>query len=102
MRGSGERLHGMQEVTGSIPVFSTRTESTAQQCVVLFLLQTCAKKKRLPWPERAAANAFGVYRYFQNSVWQNSLSALCDPTPLHQKAGSLQLLSCAPRRILKS
>ena len=27
----------MQEVTGSIPVFSTRKKSTAQQCVVLFL-----------------------------------------------------------------
>ena len=25
MRGSGERLHGMQEVTGSIPVFSTKS-----------------------------------------------------------------------------
>ena len=32
----GERLHGMQEVTGSIPVISTRTKSTAQKCVVLF------------------------------------------------------------------
>ena len=34
--GSGERLHGMQEVTGSIPVISTRKKSTAQECVVLF------------------------------------------------------------------
>jgi len=25
VRGSGERLHGMQEVTGSIPVFSTKS-----------------------------------------------------------------------------
>ena len=29
-------MHGMQEVTGSIPVFSTRKKSTAQKCVVLF------------------------------------------------------------------
>ena len=35
----GERLHGMQEVTGSIPVFSTRMKSTAQKCVVLFSLR---------------------------------------------------------------
>ena len=28
----------MQEVTGSIPVISTRKKSTAQECVVLFLL----------------------------------------------------------------
>ena len=27
VRGSGERLHGMQEVTGSIPVISTRTKA---------------------------------------------------------------------------
>ena len=33
---SGERLHGMQEVTGSIPVISTRKKSTAQECAVLF------------------------------------------------------------------
>ena len=26
MRGSGERLHGMQEVSGSIPLFSTNEE----------------------------------------------------------------------------
>ena len=32
----GERLHGMQEVTGSIPVISTRKKSTAQECAVLF------------------------------------------------------------------
>ena len=32
----GERLHGMQEVTGSIPVISTRKKSTAQKRVVLF------------------------------------------------------------------
>ena len=34
----GERLHGMQEVTGSIPVISTRKKSIAQKCVVLFSL----------------------------------------------------------------
>jgi len=29
VRGSGERLHGMQEVTGSIPVFSTKKHCTS-------------------------------------------------------------------------
>ena len=29
-------MHGMQEVTGSIPVISTRKKSTAQECAVLF------------------------------------------------------------------
>ena len=35
---SGERLHGMQEVTGSIPVFSTRRKSTARKRVVFFVI----------------------------------------------------------------
>ncbi len=35
---SGERLHGMQEVTGSIPVFSTRRKSTARKRVVFFVV----------------------------------------------------------------
>ena len=36
--GSGERLHGMQEVTVIRigPVISTRKKSTAQECVVFF------------------------------------------------------------------
>ena len=34
----GERLHGMQEVTGSIPVFSTRRKSTARKRVVFFVV----------------------------------------------------------------
>ena len=29
-------MHGMQEVTGSIPVISTRKKSTAQECAVFF------------------------------------------------------------------
>ena len=32
MRGSGERLHGMQEVTGSIPVISTRKKHRTEMC----------------------------------------------------------------------
>ena len=31
-------MHGMQEVTGSIPVISTRKKSTAQKCAVLFVV----------------------------------------------------------------
>ena len=36
MRGSGERLHGMQEVTGSIPVFSTKKALYFVGSMVLF------------------------------------------------------------------
>ena len=46
---SGERLHGMQEVTGSIPVISTRKKSTAQECVVLFLYPFRLCPKASPW-----------------------------------------------------
>ena len=35
---AGRRLHGMQEVTGSIPVFSTRRKSTARKRVVFFVI----------------------------------------------------------------
>ena len=38
MRGSGERLHGMQEVTGSIPVFSTKKALYFVGSMVLFFL----------------------------------------------------------------
>ncbi len=38
----------MQEVTGSIPVISTRTKSTAQECAVLFFLHRHSKRRELP------------------------------------------------------
>jgi len=38
VRGSGERLHGMQEVTGSIPVFSTKKALYFVGSMVLFFL----------------------------------------------------------------
>ena len=42
-------MHGMQEVTGSIPVISTRKESTAQRCAVLFCLRVSySSAKRRP------------------------------------------------------
>ena len=37
MRGSGERLHGMQEVTGSIPVFSTKKSTVLHRKYGAFL-----------------------------------------------------------------
>ena len=37
MRGSGERLHGMQEVTGSIPVFSTKKSTVLRRKYSAFL-----------------------------------------------------------------
>ena len=37
MRGSGERLHGMQEVSGSIPLFST----------IQFVLEPDSLRKRV-------------------------------------------------------
>ena len=49
----GERLHGMQEVTGSIPVFSTRKKSTAQKCVVLFCCHERVRKFTQPGERRA-------------------------------------------------
>ena len=49
------RLHGMQEVTGSIPVISTRKKSTAQKCAVLF----CAPSVL---PLLPVKNAFGALR----------------------------------------
>ena len=36
MRGSGERLHGMQEVSGSIPLFSTKKALYFVGSTVLF------------------------------------------------------------------
>ena len=36
--GSGERLHGMQEVTGSIPVFSTKSERHHTLCGAFFVV----------------------------------------------------------------
>ena len=48
----GERLHGMQEVTGSIPVFSTRKKSTAQKCVVLFYLSQTSEGSAQPEERR--------------------------------------------------
>ena len=38
MRGSGERLHGMQEVSGSIPLFSTKKAPYFVGSMVLFFL----------------------------------------------------------------
>ena len=38
MRGSGERLHGMQEVSGSIPLFSTKKALYFVGSMVLFFL----------------------------------------------------------------
>ena len=38
MRGSGERLHGMQEVSGSIPLFSTKKALYFAGSMVLFFL----------------------------------------------------------------
>jgi len=44
VRGSGERLHGMQEVTGSIPVFSTRRKKhRTETCGVFLFIQTQKK-----------------------------------------------------------
>ena len=43
----------MQEVTGSIPVISTRTKSTAQKCVVLFV---SAKRVRTQFTRESAVH----------------------------------------------
>ena len=46
-------MHGMQEVTGSIPVISTRTKSTTQKCVVLFV---SAKRVRAQFTRESAVH----------------------------------------------
>ena len=71
MRGSGERLHGMQEVTGSIPVISTRTKSTTQKCVVLFV---SAKRVRAQFTRESAVHGL-----------QEGHRDLNRPGNLHQK-----------------
>ncbi len=42
MRGSGERLHGMQEVTGSIPVISTKKSTVLRRKYGAFLFADAA------------------------------------------------------------
>ena len=46
MRGSGERLHGMQEVSGSIPLFSTKKTLHSLCGVFLFLHVCCVSENR--------------------------------------------------------
>ena len=50
---SGERLHGMQEVTGSIPVFSTRSERHHTLCGAFFV--HIENHKLCLWKKRAVA-----------------------------------------------
>ena len=71
-------------------------------CGAFFVAELRKEKAFAVAREGCGKRFLGFIAIFKNSAWQNSLSALCDPTPLHQKAEALQLLSCAPRRILKS
>ena len=52
---SGERLHGMQEVTGSIPVFSTQKALYFVGSMVLFFLYRRRKRRELPTKGKATA-----------------------------------------------
>ena len=65
----------MQEVTGSIPVISTRTKSTAQKCVVLFV---SAKRVRTQFTRESAVHGLQEGHRF-------------DPAILHQKSTVLRL-----------
>ena len=72
----------MQEVTGSIPVFSTRKKSTVQQCVVLFLFvrNFCLSQtsEALAQPEERRAWTARVHRDLKR------------PGILHQKSTVLR------------
>lgn len=49
-----ERLHGMQEVSGSIPLTSTREKSTDRKKVCAFLLPDYRQIKNKPLPSKQA------------------------------------------------
>ena len=59
----GERLHGMQEVTGSIPVISTKKALYFAGSTVLFFLHRRGKRRELP--TKGKATAFVDYRMSQ-------------------------------------
>ena len=63
----GERLHGMQEVTGSIPVISTK-KSITQKCVVLLLLQAAQQQREFRSAGRASAWAARGHRDLNSPV----------------------------------
>ena len=60
-------MHGMQEVTGSIPVISTK-RSTTQKCVVLLLLQTAQQQREFRSAGRADAWAARGHRDLNSPV----------------------------------
>ena len=51
----GERLHGMQEVSGSIPLFSTKKALYFVGSMVLFFLYRRRKRRELPTKGKATA-----------------------------------------------
>ena len=75
MRGSGERLHGMQEVTGSIPVFSTKSERHHTLCGAFFVV---AKRVRAQLTQGSAVHGLQEGHRDQNR-----------PGNLHQKEKAL-------------
>ena len=77
VRGSGERLHGMQEVTGSIPVFSTNQEqnehrTTIQMVGNVFVLFCEVPNVTLTWKKRNFD--FEVEIALYNLKWKNIVS----------------------------
>ena len=54
---SGERLHGMQEVSGSIPLFSTKKALYFVGSMVLFFLHRHSKRRWPPTIGKATAIA---------------------------------------------
>ena len=73
---SGERLHGMQEVTGSIPVFSTRSERHHTLCGAFFVV---AKRVRAWLTQESAVHGLQEGHRNQNR-----------PGILHQKSTVLR------------
>ena len=70
--------------------YSPPEQKALHSNVWCFFVADLRKEKAFAVAREGCGKRFlGFIAIFKNSVWQNSLSALCDPTPLHQKAESL-------------
>ena len=91
----GERLHGMQEVTGSIPVISTK-RSTTQKCVVLLLLQTAQQQRGFRSAGRAGAWAARGHRDLNSPAISTKRSTTQKCVVLLLLQDPLRQLYCSP------
>ena len=94
--GSGERLHGMQEVTGSIPLFSTKKALYFVGSMVLFFLLWqgfgAHEKHKKPLPFVGGAYGEG----------EKTKKAVCGERFKHQRADMNAMSSLAWSRMTSS